>query len=72
MHLWSSSTTPRVVAHTRTVVHLKHPAAQVGSGECSGYCCYHMVQAGAMNTHPGEEPNLAHVVVESGNTHVYS
>ena len=28
-HLWSSSSTPRIVAHNRTVVHLKHPTTQV-------------------------------------------
>lgn len=31
-HLWSSSTNPRVVAHNRPLVVLKHPTAQVWVG----------------------------------------
>lgn len=29
LHLWSSTTSPRIVAHNRSVQHLKHPPPQV-------------------------------------------
>lgn len=36
-HLWSSSSSPRIVGHNRTVVHLKHPTTQVRLNKLNRY-----------------------------------